>query len=107
MTILNCTPHAINIVTPEGNPIVAFPKGEILPRLSQETVTVGEINGIPLTETSFGETVNLPEPKEDTFLIVSRLVKTANPDRKDLLVPNGIVRNEQGQIVGSTSLARN
>jgi hypothetical protein len=107
MTIVNCTPHAVNIVSPTGETIATFPRGEIIPRLTQTTVTVGEMGGIPITETQFGETVGLPAPVEGTYLIVSRIVLSANMNRQDLLVPNGVVRDAAGNIIGCESLARN
>ena|SRR5690625_2255323 len=104
--ILNFTPHDVNIVGENGAITTFAPVGEPI-RLAQETVTVGEVNGIPITETQFGDPVGLPEPKDGVFLIVSRLILTACIDRNDLVVPNEIVRDETGRIVGCKSLARN
>lgn len=104
--IINCTPHEITIVK-NGEIIQTFPRGEIIPRLAQKTIEYGSLNNVPLTKTEFGETENLPDEKEGIFFIVSRLVMSANPDRSDLLVPNGIVRDEGGVIIGSESLAIN
>lgn len=106
MEIINCTPHNVNIVK-KGKIFRSFEKGQEVPRLSQKTKIVSELKGIPLTETSFGQCENLPEQKDSTYLIVSRMIKSAYPDRKDLLVPNGVVRDEQGNIIGCESLAIN
>ena len=59
---------------------------------------------MPLTETSFGDVVDLPAPAPDTLYIVSRLVATA-ANRDDLVVPNGIVRDDNGNIIGCKSLS--
>lgn len=107
MKIINATPHPINVVDAEGNQIAQFPASGVLPRLAQTTERVREINGIPISETQFGETENLPEAEENTYYIVSRLVMAGNPGREDLLVPNEIVRDENGRIIGCQSLARN
>lgn len=40
------------------------------------------------------------------YYIVSQLVKSALPDREDLLVPAEVVRDEQGHIIGCRSLGR-
>lgn len=104
VTILDCTPHAIHIHTDSGVRTIE-PSG-VVPRLKAETIVVDHIDGIPVSETRFGEIMDLPEEKPGQFLIVSRLVMAACPDRKDLLVPDGIVRDEEGKIVGCTSLAR-
>lgn len=104
--IINCTPHDVNIVNEAGG-LITFPKSGVVPRLKQETQTVGNLNGIPVTETVFGETQELPAPIEGVFLIVSRLVMSANQGRQDLLVPNDVVRDESGNIIGCRSFARN
>jgi len=105
--IINCTPHPINLVNNAGELILALPKGEIVPRLNQETKEVGNINGIAITSTFFGECNDLPAYNEGTFLIVSRLILTANPGRTDLLVPNELVRDSSGNIIGCKSLSNN
>lgn len=65
------------------------------------------INGVSITESTFGETTDLPERQEGVYLIVSRMILEANKDRSDLLVPNELVRDEAGNIIGCRSLARN
>lgn len=104
--VINCTPHSINLIAQDGS-ITTLPKGEVVPRLAQSTKKVDVINGVTITETQFGETQDLPDETPGTFLIVSRLILAANPKRKDLLVPNELVRNDEGHIVGCKSLARN
>lgn len=104
MNLVNCTPHPLTLIRTDGSRLI-LPKGEIVPRLTQSTVDIGSIDGIRLTETVFGETTNLPEPQDNTVYIVSRLVLSANPYRQDLAVPNDLVRDENGQIIGCESLA--
>ena len=106
MQFINCTPHPITLISQDGS-FSIFPKGEIVPRLVQNTVEVDTINGVSITETSFGETTNLPEKQEGVYLIVSRMILEANKDRNDLLVPNELVRDEAGVIIGCKSLSRN
>ena len=103
---VNCTPHAINLIDVNGN-VTTLPKGEVVPRLTQATLQVNEINGISITETTFGDTRDLPTPVAGTYFIVSRMILEANKDRNDLLVPNELVRDEAGQIIGCKSLACN
>lgn len=107
MKIVNCTPHPITIVGENNEIVLTLPKGLVIPRLTQSSQIVDEVCNIPVTETIFGETTDLPEKVEGTFLIVSRLVMAANLDRNDLLVPNQLVRDENGNIIGCRSLARN
>ena len=101
--ILNMTPHPVNLIT--GNGTITLPSaGQI--RLASQTVPAGEINGIPLTRTEFGVPEGLPQFVEGTYYIVSQLVKSALPERIDLLVPAEVVRDDQGRIVGCRSLGR-
>jgi hypothetical protein len=104
--VINKTPHPIHIVEKGTKRIVhIYPKTQGMIRLKIETVTMGMLaDGTPLTKTIFGAPEGLPEYKEGTFYIVSQLVKTALPERQDLLVPAEVVRDEQGNIIGCISL---
>lgn len=102
--IINLTPHTINFITEVGT-INIQPSGTVA-RLSTKTVTTGEINGIPVTETVFGEIEDLPEPETDTIYIVSSLVASRCQSRKDVFIPNESVRDDQGRIIGCKSLGR-
>ena len=103
---INCTPHPITLISQDGS-TTTLPKGVVVPRLKQETVRVDIINGVSITESTFGETTDLPERQEGVYLIVSRMILEANKDRSDLLVPNELVRDEAGNIMGCKSLACN
>lgn len=104
--ILNYTPHTVNIIDAEGNKIKDFPsQGEA--RCQQTTKAVGIIGNVPITSTTFGEVTGLPEEQEGTCYIVSRLIRQALPGRSDLLVPNDMIRDEVGRIIGCKSLANN
>ncbi len=61
---------------------------------------------VDIMQKSFSEIEGLPEPKKDTYYIVSALVAGAAKDRKDLLIPNELVRDEKGRIIGCKNLAR-
>lgn len=101
--LINMTPHEINVVLADGTPVLTIPASGNLIRLDSQVVNTGvTINGVPLTKTVFGEPVGLPEFQEGVFYIVSQLVKSALPDRTDLLVPAEMVRVD-GKIVGCQS----
>ena len=140
-TIKNLTPHAITVVDSEGK-FVRTIESSGLVRLTVTTVSQGEVDGIPLSKTVFGDPIGLPsenwiaqaqgnnefgqgktqqdavedcilrcgKDKSDiavsceTFYIVSQLVKSALPNRSDLLVPAEMVRDEKGAILGCRSL---
>lgn len=102
--VKNFTPHPISVVNAEGETVKVFtPEG--LVRLKATTEPAGfEVDGVPVTKTVFGEPEGLPEPQEGIFLIVSQIVKTALPQRADLLVPAEVVRDSEGKILGCKSL---
>lgn len=115
--IINMTPHSVELVEWHDNPVSGNPylvtlasfqaSGETI-RLKAETVKVGDIEvhegfSVPTTKTVFSEPVGLPEYTEGTYFIVSQLVKTALPNRKDLLVPAEVVRDKDGKILGCLS----
>lgn len=104
MPVINMTPHSVRIVNQEGEPLVVYPTSGSVVRLSCRTVYVGKTDdGVPLTRTVFGDPLGLPEEIEGVFYIVSQLVKTACPERGDLLVPTQVVR-KGGTIIGCKSL---
>lgn len=103
-TIVNATPHAINVVNEKMEVVASF-EPTISVRVASTTLTIGIINGIPLDTTAFGEVEGLPQYQEGVYYIVSRLVKTALPERPDLLCPGQQVRNEAGQVIGCKSLS--
>ena len=105
ITIINLTPHPVNLLDVDANVIITF-HSEGLARCSQNDIIIGKLNkDIILTKTSYGEVIGLPEQSPRTFYIVSRLVRNALPNRTDLLVPNQLIRDSEGQIVGCRSFS--
>lgn len=102
--IINTTPHPVHIVDINGNVCVTFPKGDFNIRLAVDTVPAGDIDGVPISKTVFGDPVGLPDFQDGVFYIVSQLVKNALPGRTDLLVPAQVVRDDKGNIIGCQSL---
>lgn len=123
MEIVNCTPHAVQILDPtccefsfltrsfqltgEQKIMREIPPSGICPRCKQDEHEIDPIDGIPVIGVTFGEIEGLPEEKEGTFLIVSAIVATAGrkQGRKDLLIPSRLVRNYEGKIMGCLALA--
>lgn len=50
------------------------------------------------------EIITLPEEEENTYYIVTGDVLMSFPERKDLLVPNGIFKNGKGKVLGSCTI---
>ena len=102
--IKNCTPHNVDIVV--GDTTITIPPFGIVPRCSQIEKAVGKIEDIPVTVQAFGDVTDLPEQEDGVYLIVSRLVATARPNRSDLLVPGPLIRDKEGKVVGCNGLSK-
>lgn len=106
MRFVNLCPHAVTFVNEDNETIrVVEPSGTVA-RLSTITETIGEMDGIPITQTLFGRITGLPEPEENTIYIVSALVAEQCPGRDDVFIPSESVRNSEGVIIGCKSLGR-
>lgn len=127
MTIINLTPHQIALfkttdctevqqgaykalTLKEGaQPLAVYPSKGVA-RASAVKVEVDhlEINGqvVPVIGTTYGKPSGLPEPKADTFYVVSALTAQAAKDRHDLLIVDGTVRDGNGCICGCTAFGR-
>lgn len=103
VSILNMTPHKVDVIDENNLIIFSFPSSGTI-RLEAKTVCVDGIGRIPLSKTIFGEPVGLPKYQEGTYYIVSQLVKSALPQRTDLLVPAEVIRDKEGNIIGCRSL---
>ena len=108
MTFINMTPHAINLLTTEGENIATIePSGSMI-RLEEEWSPIGtfDIEGhsvdLMYCEYSSG---SIPEPVEGTIYIVSAMVANNYPDRRDFVMVAKTVRDENGRICGCTAFA--
>ena len=106
MNLVNLTPHAVTIVLPIGDTVTLPPSGTVA-RCSTSSEVVGEVNGIPVSRVSYGEVVGLPEATEGTMFVVSALVRSAVPHRKDVASPGDLVRDAAGAVVGCKGLVVN
>jgi hypothetical protein len=103
--VFNKTPHPIIILDNEHRTIKTYPKSDDPIRLSAETVRADSLpDGTPTSKTVFGEPYGLPPFERGKFYIVSQLIKSAIPERTDLLVPAEVVRDDKGNIMGCKSL---
>ena len=95
MRIMNATPHGIDLVGAEGEPVLTIPPSGLVARCRATTrpagvlsaVADGTVIEVPTSVTVFGEVEDLP-------------------DRADLLVPAEMVRDGDGRILGARSLGR-
>jgi hypothetical protein len=103
MAIINCTPHVINVITPNGETITIPPSG-IIPRIAISSSIEEVIDGVEISSTSYGKIENLPSPNGDIF-VVSALV-AGKAMRRDVVSPGPLVRGENGQPIGCRGLSR-
>jgi len=105
--IVNLTPHPV-FLEGDGGVTTIHPSGKVA-RVATTETEVGnvEVNGVvvPLVTTTYGQVTDLPEPDGATRYIVSRVVRSACPERDDLLVPTRFTRDQAGNIVAARALS--
>jgi hypothetical protein len=105
-TVLNYTQHVITIVDNDGNIVQEFPS---VGNAQVETTSrqVGDVNGVAIVHTEFGDITGLPDPAPDTLYIVGMIVAQA-ARRSDLISPDTgpSAFRKAGQIVGVRRFAR-
>ena len=109
-TILNLTPHTINLAgvsyASAGIARVATSEEVVSPIYMQCPVHADDPQcgctglELPVIRQQLGGVTGLPEREDDTIIIVSRMVAAALPHRPDLMCPARLVRDEQGRITG-------
>ena len=121
--LVNMTPHTITIyatddcqevtkgsytslVLKEGaKPIMTLPS-EGVARASSSKELLYTIDNVPVYKTVYGSPEGLPEPAPNTYIIVSALTAQSAPERHDLLIIDGAVRDSEGRICGCTAFGR-
>ena len=109
--IRNFTPHSVNLF--DGDSQVATFPSQGVARVSVSTVSLPpltvDLDGvevtIPFMATELGSVEGLPDATPGVVLVVSRIVAAACPNRKDLVVPDDLVRDSQGRVVGCRRFA--
>ncbi len=72
--IYNCTPHAIVVRKDDGSETVFPPSGTVV-RMSTTTEVVAQVDGVPVSRTTFGQPEGWPEEAQaGDVVIVSTLV---------------------------------
>ncbi len=103
--LLNLTGHDVNILSGYGAVLIA-PSGPSV-RVQTEYREVATIDdSIPMLEVYNQHVTDRPEPRANTFIIVSNYVLTACPDRNDLLSPKELIKDRTGRTIGCRGLGR-
>jgi hypothetical protein len=112
---VNLTPHPITLLLPSGREKEFAPSGTVA-RVDDtpsdvDTIAV-EGEEVDVLFTEFGDEISgLPEPRENTYYLVSPILAMACPERSDLLAPatgpnDDPVRDEEGRIAAVRSFRR-
>lgn len=131
MNLVNLTPHAVMLYTAEscitlpggrGNklvdssttPVMVIAPSGVVARATQyeecrDPLTAYGLR-IPICRMVYGAPVDLPEPEEGVGYIVSAITanaaKAAGRPTDDLFITAGMIRDEQGNIIGCTGFAK-
>ena len=119
---VNTTPHAINILAGsglnQGKADITIPSSNVSIRVKSESevhcLTIVEHLMVEIRKRKFtsvtyledGVEMPLPSEQEGVLYIVSRVTAEALPDRSDLLMVDGTVRDDDGRIIGCTGFAQ-
>ena len=103
MTIINLTPHKLNVQDLGGDFIVVEPSGTVA-RVAVSLQEAAVMNpGIQVYKATYGAVTDLPEPRDGVNLVVSGLVASAAP-RADVFSPGELIRDEEGKPIGCRGL---
>jgi hypothetical protein len=116
--MINLTPHAVRVVSPDGTLLAEYPASGLVARVSMETAPALTLYGqtgaeIPVCTQRPGPVTGLPPVRltgagsYGELYIVSAMVRTACPDRRDLFSPGELVRGADGQPTGCLGLVVN
>jgi len=103
--VINLTPHDVVIVNENGEEIKRYPASGNVARVNTQSELIGEVDGIQVVRTKYGDVDGLPDKKPDTVYLVSLVVAQAlRGSRTDVYVPDtgpgSVVRDDKGQIIG-------
>jgi hypothetical protein len=108
--LVNLTPHDVVVFGQNNEQVAVIPATGNEARVGVSSVQVGTVSLndeiVSIVKSTFGEVLGLPERQDGTFYIVSRMVISACPDREDLIVPDDLVRDEDGRVVGCRRFSR-
>lgn len=100
--IINLNKHAVDVQLPSGERIQFPPSGQIA-TVAVKSVQDGEVNGIPVFRSEYGEIVGLPDPQDGVLYLVNLLVGQRAQGRKDLIGPDSgpsAIRYQEGPRKG-------
>ena len=108
MKLINLTPHNIDIVKMDGTTL-SIPSSGVI-RAKQELESYRVIDGIKVARYTYGEPIGVPETLDpDAIYIVSKLAlescRSHGIDTSNFLIPEELIRDDTGRIIGCESLS--
>jgi len=103
MSIINLTPHTLNIHTNNGTVIEVPPSGSVA-RVATTYTTVASIGDIDIFDCVYGDVTGLPDPAINSIFVVSGQTNAALSHRGDVFSPGELVRDESGKPIGCLGL---
>ena len=105
VTVVNVTGHVVRVYAEDGSTIDIPPSPKVARCVVEPDRPHGEVSiegiAVPVViSATTGTVVDLPEPRPDVLLIVSRMVASALPHRRDLVFPHHVVRDDNGHPLG-------
>ena len=108
MKLVNLTPHEVVVYGEDGGIRLRIPPSGTVARVSTKSVIVGEINGVPVRATEYGDVTGLPDPEPGTVYIVSSVLLIAlrakGINRDDVVAPDtnpdSVIRDPEGRVIG-------
>lgn len=111
MPIANYTPHTIDVVD-QSDTVIRSYASQGVARVKTTSVVIGEVDGVSIVKTVFGDVEGLPEPDGVTTFVVSMVVAQA-ANREDVVGPDSgptALRftdgPRKGQIIGVRAFTR-
>lgn len=106
--IRNLTPHPVQVVIAERQ--VELGPDAPPARLRQEATVAGSVDvdgaAVELFDIGTDGVDDLPAPQPGVWLVVSRMVAEACPERRDLVFPYREVRDNAGHVIACSALGR-
>ena len=86
-----------------------LPKCDNPCRVETQQMIIGKLAGVPIAKTEFMKIMNLPDPEDGTYYIVSRIAMDYVPFKREdvFCVDTGptSIRDENGQVIAVTQLS--
>lgn len=102
--IINLTPHEVSVILEDR--AIHFPVSGTVARCDCSKNRIGILDGIPINKSTYGDVSGLPKQADGVYYIVSSFVANALPERKDLLYPDDLVRDDTGAVIGCKGFGR-